>query len=455
MADTNAAKRQRHTAAAAEVLQVQVISALSGAPVATLELPRSASVDQVKRELQATCGVNACCQRLILASFGGALEDCDALSDLPEPITLALVQLAHVDDQETGARLIAAAERGDADLAAELLRLPARPDPEVAGARHTPLTAAARNGHTEVVKLLCEAGADPDRANRSGATPLALAACYGYLDVARLLCDAGADLDKGDVSPLFVAAKNGNAGVVRLFCQSGADKNKAALGGTLRRGAGPWAARGPGGAPGDGALPRRGPEGAAARWPAAAAPSGSPRGAARQGPGEPLALGWGDAGRTDRPLSDTDRFVRRRLWSERDLDCAARKRRCDADDDELHSLPKQARREEPDAPLSARGGCEDGATPLYVAALKGHTEVVRVLLDFKASKDIPASNGMKPLSAASRGGHAGVVRLLCGEAWPGTHQRAQSRRRAWPGLPPDGDRAVRRRLGLAAAASSS
>lgn len=415
MAAAGAAKRQRHSAAAAEVLQVRVISALSGEPLATLVLPRSASVDQVKRELQATCRVSACRQRLILASVGGALQGGEALSGLPEPITLALVQLAHVEDQETGARLLAAAERGDAELAAALLRLPARPDPELAGAGHTPLTAAARNGHKEVVKLLCQAWADPDRADRSGATPLALAACYGYLDVVRLLCDAGADLNLGDVSPLFVAAKNGNADVVRLLCQSGADKNK----------------------------------GAAARWPAAAALPGSLRGAER-GPGEPLALGHGSAGRTDRPLDDTDRFVRRRLWSERDLDRAVRKRRCEADDDP-HSAPKQARREVPDAPLSALGGCEDGATPLYVAALRGHADVVRVLLDFKASKDIPASNGMKPLSAASRGGHAGVVRLLCGEA----RQRAPSRRRAWPGVLPDGARAVRRRLGPTGAASSA
>jgi ankyrin repeat protein len=49
-----------------------------------------------------------------------------------------------------------------------------------------------------VARLLCDAGADKDKADCNGATPLMWASDQGHLEVARLLCDAGADKDKAD-----------------------------------------------------------------------------------------------------------------------------------------------------------------------------------------------------------------------------------------------------------------
>ena len=44
----------------------------------------------------------------------------------------------------------------------------------------TPLAWASRNGHGEVVKILLEGGADPNKLCDSGRTPLSLAASYGH-----------------------------------------------------------------------------------------------------------------------------------------------------------------------------------------------------------------------------------------------------------------------------------
>jgi ankyrin repeat protein len=65
-----------------------------------------------------------------------------------------------------------------------------------AAERHRALALAAQLGHTEAVRLLLDAGENPDRFNPEGlhshATPLHHAALAGHLEVARLLLAAGA-----------------------------------------------------------------------------------------------------------------------------------------------------------------------------------------------------------------------------------------------------------------------
>lgn len=68
--------------------------------------------------------------------------------------------------------------------------------------RHLALALAAQHGHAEVVRLLLDAGEDPDRYNPDGchshATPLHQAVWGGHVDVVRLLVERGARLDIRD-----------------------------------------------------------------------------------------------------------------------------------------------------------------------------------------------------------------------------------------------------------------
>ena len=66
------------------------------------------------------------------------------------------------------------------------------------------------------------------------------------------------------------------------------------------------------------------------------------------------------------------------------------------------------------------GATDDGATPLFIAALQArpdceHEEVVGKLITAGAKVDATAGDGATPLLAACRSAHAGVVdRLLRG-----------------------------------------
>jgi Ankyrin repeats (3 copies) len=69
--------------------------------------------------------------------------------------------------------------------------------------RHRALALAAQHGHAEVVRLLLDAGEDPDRYNPVGchshSTPLHQAAFYGHEGVVRLLAERGARLNIKDI----------------------------------------------------------------------------------------------------------------------------------------------------------------------------------------------------------------------------------------------------------------
>jgi ankyrin repeat protein len=96
---------------------------------------------------------------------------------------------AHID-------LPAAAGLGLVDDAVRLL--PAAD----AEARHRALSLAAQHGHAEIVRLLLDAGEDPNRYNLEGnhayATPLHQAVVDGHDTVVRLLVGRGSRLDIRD-----------------------------------------------------------------------------------------------------------------------------------------------------------------------------------------------------------------------------------------------------------------
>lgn len=60
----------------------------------------------------------------------------------------------------------------------------------------TPIDCAAYRGHDKVVKVLIDAGADVNPADKQPTTPLHLAAQEGHLNVVRVLLDNHANVSK-------------------------------------------------------------------------------------------------------------------------------------------------------------------------------------------------------------------------------------------------------------------
>jgi hypothetical protein len=94
-------------------------------------------------------------------------------------------------DDEVSRRLTAAAARGDAGLARELLRQGADPD-TADRAGWTGLHEAADRGDLALARAFLEAGAHPDLRSRSRGTALDVAERGGRLEVAGLLRQYGA-----------------------------------------------------------------------------------------------------------------------------------------------------------------------------------------------------------------------------------------------------------------------
>src|SRR5690349_20109515 len=82
----------------------------------------------------------------------------------------------------------------------EARRLLASAGPEE---RQTALSLAAQSGHAGIVRMLLEAGEDPNRFNPVGGhshcTPLHQAAGFGHVEVVRALTENGARLDIKDI----------------------------------------------------------------------------------------------------------------------------------------------------------------------------------------------------------------------------------------------------------------
>ncbi|KAF8419546.1 ankyrin repeat-containing domain protein [Tirmania nivea] len=138
----------------------------------------------------------------------------------------------------TGPELIAAAKSGDDDATAlfgaagkghsELVNLVWEEGANIEAAINTggtPLYIAAQNGHLQVVWLLLGKGANIEAARNSEATALLIAAHNQHLRVVKLLLEKGANIEAADsagATALYVAAQNGRSDVVGLLLEKGA-----------------------------------------------------------------------------------------------------------------------------------------------------------------------------------------------------------------------------------------
>ncbi|MBI4511608.1 MAG: ankyrin repeat domain-containing protein, partial [Deltaproteobacteria bacterium] len=87
-----------------------------------------------------------------------------------------------------------------------------------------PLSAAAKRGHIQTVRLLLDGGADPDSRAAFGTTALVYAASAGHLDVVRLLVVRGANLNAvGNCDTAWKrATQDGHAKIAAFLQEQGA-----------------------------------------------------------------------------------------------------------------------------------------------------------------------------------------------------------------------------------------
>ncbi|ELV13639.1 Cortactin-binding protein 2 [Tupaia chinensis] len=93
---------------------------------------------------------------------------------------------------------------------------------------HSALYSAAKNGHTDCVRLLLNAEAQVNAADKNGFTPLCAAAAQGHFKCVELLIAYDANINhaaEGGQTPLYLACKNGNKECIKLLLEAGTDRS--------------------------------------------------------------------------------------------------------------------------------------------------------------------------------------------------------------------------------------
>mmetsp|Transcript_2988 Transcript_2988/g.8514 ORF Transcript_2988/g.8514 Transcript_2988/m.8514 type:complete len:242 (+) Transcript_2988:272-997(+) len=197
------------------------VRSLAGDPVAIVELPAQCRIGRVKDRLVALNGIPAPTQRLLLSDQLSCLDDAQELASLG-PCSLTLVRLSY--DPAASEALCNAARDGDLGALEAALRAPADPSAPRFGC--TPLMHAALQGHEDVARALCMAGAETGSRGSRGHTALHYAALNGRRGVVEVLCEFQADVNRASDAgwtPLHMAALCGDEFIVRFLCESGAD----------------------------------------------------------------------------------------------------------------------------------------------------------------------------------------------------------------------------------------
>ena len=92
----------------------------------------------------------------------------------------------------------------------------------------TPLSYAAEKGHTEIVNLLIDEGANIKDSDKDGRTPLSYAAEEGHTEIVNRLIEAGVNIKYGDKdgrTSLLYAVEKGHTVIAQKLIEEGADVN--------------------------------------------------------------------------------------------------------------------------------------------------------------------------------------------------------------------------------------
>jgi len=198
----------------------------------------------------------------IVASQGYAVPSFIAASkDFYNDTNLLAATKNLIESKKKRTRLMHACSVGNVARATSLIQVRADVNAASAIDTLTPLMFAADNGHTEIVRLLLEAGANPnvsmatrdydtpllmairwedlelvkllvlwgatvDACNRKGTTALASASDTGYTDMVEFLIECGADVNAKQIddhfTPLLYACQSGRLETARLLLDRGA-----------------------------------------------------------------------------------------------------------------------------------------------------------------------------------------------------------------------------------------
>src|SRR5882672_9019828 len=181
-------------------------------PVRHGKLPKNI-VEVAKVVLEARPAQSEINETLMLVATGSVPRECR--------MQLPLIDLLCDYGADPGSAIHAAAVLGEMEAVDALIRRGARIDLPVAAGlgrlddfrrlftmsssddRHLALALAAQSGHVEIVRMLLDAGEDPNRYNPVGghshSTPLHQAALAGHDELVRLFVERGARLDMKDI----------------------------------------------------------------------------------------------------------------------------------------------------------------------------------------------------------------------------------------------------------------